>query len=397
MKNARLLIFTLAIGTFSILNTEVGVIGILPIIAQTFHVSVPQAGLLVSLFALVVAISGPITPVIFSRFERKRVLLSVLAIFVISNLVAAFAPNFTIVMIARLIPAAVHPIYTSLAFTIAGEAVPPMESSKAVSRVMIGVSAGMVLGTPITTMIASSFSYTAAMLFFAVVSAGALIINWMLLPKMPQPKRTKATSTATTSDSHSSLLLAPKLWISGLGTVLIGSALFIVYGYISDFLGTVSHFSSQQLSIALFLFGLASIVGNIVAGHLLTNRPQWLIGLYPWALLLVYVVLLLLAHTTGLLFALILIWGMVYGIGNNVQQYLVSAALPTAPDLANGLFLSLGNVGTTLGTLLGGSLLASLGSFFLPIAGICVLVVTAGVTYWRNQKMNSGHESIVTE
>ena len=395
MKNVKLLIFTLAIGTFSILNTEVGVIGILPVIAGTFHVSTSQAGLLISLFALVVAISGPITPVIFSRFERKRVLLSVLGVFVLSNLVAAFAPNFAIVMIARLIPAVVHPIYTSLAFTIAGEAVSPKESAKAVSRVMIGVSAGMVLGTPITTIIANSFSYTAAMLFFAAVSASALIINWFLLPKMPQTKRT--TTSSNTTHNQSKLLLAPKLWISGLGTVLIGGSLFIVYGYIADFLGAVSQFTSRELSIALFLFGLASIVGNIVAGRLLTDCPRLLIGLYPWILILVYLGLLCLAHATGLLFGLILIWGMVYGIGNNVQQYLVSAALPTTPNLANGLFLSLGIIGTTFGTLLGGSLLAVLGVFYLPMAGIVLLFFTAGITYWRNQLMFKNAQKIVTQ
>lgn len=104
-KNHNVLILILAIGIFSILNTEVGIIGILPLIAEKFGVDITQAGLLVSLFALIIAVAGIIMPLVFSGFNRKKVMLTVLTIFAVCNLVAAFAPNFTVVLIARLIPA----------------------------------------------------------------------------------------------------------------------------------------------------------------------------------------------------------------------------------------------------------------------------------------------------
>src|SRR5688572_6257937 len=108
-KHNNLFIFILTIGVFGILNTEMGVVGILPLLADHFHVSVSQAGLLVSLFALAVAISGPILPLLFSGINRKKVLLLVLGVFVVGNIVSIFAPNFTIALIARVIPAFLHP------------------------------------------------------------------------------------------------------------------------------------------------------------------------------------------------------------------------------------------------------------------------------------------------
>lgn len=164
-KRNNLFIFILTLGVFGILNTEMGVIGILPQIAEQFNVSVSQAGLLVSLFALAVAISGPILPLVFSRFNRRGVMLLVLGVFVISNIFSIFATNFTFAIIARVIPAFLHPVYISIALTAAASSVSEKEIPKAVSKVIMGVSAGIVLGVPITTFIASIASIDAAMTF----------------------------------------------------------------------------------------------------------------------------------------------------------------------------------------------------------------------------------------
>ncbi|HSU78794.1 MAG TPA: MFS transporter, partial [Candidatus Angelobacter sp.] len=117
----NVLIFILTIGVFGILNTEMGVIGILPAISEHFHVSISKAGWLVSLFALVVAVSGPTMPLLFSGMNRKKVMLLVLGVFVLGNTISIFTTNFTILLIARIVPAFFHPIYCSLAFTAAAE------------------------------------------------------------------------------------------------------------------------------------------------------------------------------------------------------------------------------------------------------------------------------------
>ena len=184
-KNNGLLILILAVGVFGILNTEMGVIGILPLVATMFGVSITRAALLVSGFALVIALSASVLPLLFSGFDRKKVMLLSLAVFVVSNIISVFATDFDIILAARLIPAAFHPVYVSLAFTVAAESVEKTEAPKAVARVFIGVSAGLVLGVPMTSLIATESSFAFAMTFFAVVNMAVLAATAIWMPAMP--------------------------------------------------------------------------------------------------------------------------------------------------------------------------------------------------------------------
>ncbi|KRL66223.1 MFS transporter [Companilactobacillus versmoldensis] len=386
MRNKKLLIFVLAIGTFSILNTEVGILGILPVISQRFEISTATSGLFVSMFALIVAIFGSIMPAIVRKINRRKIMLATLLLFIVSNVLGGLVTNFGLALFFRLLPAVLHPVYCSLAFTIAAEISDAGEASKSVSRVMIGVSAGRVLGTPITTLIANNVSYSAAMYFFALVSLVAFFLNYFLLPKQDTQSVSASDSSET---SIKKVLVKRSLWVSGAGTILIGSILFVVYGYVSDLLSQLSNFSSTQLSLALFVFGLMSIIGNLVAGNMLSRSPRKLITIYPFLMIVVYLLIISLSQSTLLMFPVVLLWGMIYGIGNNVQQYLISAAIPESLDLANGLFISLGNIGTTIGTSIGGILLSTSGLMMLPVGGIVMLLVTFAVILVRNKIVHS--------
>ena len=188
-KHNHLLMFILTLGVFGILNTEMGVVGIIPIIAETFGVTVPDAGWTVSLFALIIAFSAPVVPLLFSRVNRKTVMVLALSVFVISNLVSVFTTNFTVLLITRAIPAFFHPLYVSIAFSTAASSVSREDAPKAVSKIFAGVSAGMVLGVPVTSYIASEFSFSAAMVFFTVVNAFVLLATIFFIPTMPVKER----------------------------------------------------------------------------------------------------------------------------------------------------------------------------------------------------------------
>ncbi len=127
MKKGLILILT--IGVFSIINTEMGVVGILPLISQNYGVTVATAGLLVSMFALVVAISGPTMPLFFSGVNRKKVMLLVLSVFTVCNVISAFASAFPVVLATRVIPAFFQPVYVSMAMSVAGSSVPRLIST----------------------------------------------------------------------------------------------------------------------------------------------------------------------------------------------------------------------------------------------------------------------------
>lgn len=132
-----------------------------------------------------------------------------------------------------------------------------------------------------------------------------------------------------------------------------------------------------------------SIIGNLVAGNMLSRSPRKLITIYPFLMIVVYLLIISLSQSTLLMFPVVLLWGMIYGIGNNVQQYLISAAIPESLDLANGLFISLGNIGTTIGTSIGGILLSTSGLMMLPVGGIVMLLVTFAVILVRNKIVHS--------
>ena len=218
-KHNHLLMFILTLGVFGILNTEMGVVGIIPIIAETFGVTVPDAGWTVSLFALIIVFSAPVVPLLFSRVNRKTVMVLALSVFVISNLVSVFTTNFTVLLITRAIPAFFHPLYVSIAFSTAASSVSREDAPKAVSKIFAGVSAGMVLGVPVTSYIASEFSFSAAMVFFTVVNAFVLLATIFLIPSMPVKER-------LSYGTQLSVLKKPVLWNSFLAALLMNAAMF---------------------------------------------------------------------------------------------------------------------------------------------------------------------------
>ncbi|KPC55407.1 MFS transporter [Amantichitinum ursilacus] len=368
-KSSNALVWKLTFGVFGILTTELGMVGILPLVARVFQVSVAQAGWTVSLFALGVAVAGLFMPAVFAGVNRKYAMLLVQAIFVLGNLTAMYTNDFNVLLASRLIPALFHPIYCSAAFVLAAQAGGAKEAPKAVARVMMGVSAGMVFGVPVTSYIASLSSFKTAMLFFAAVNGIALLLTLLTVPSLPVAQR-------ASYGAQSSVLKRGVTWVSLATVALIAASMASVYSYVADYLQNITHVSPSMLSAMLLLFGIASIYGNPVAGKVLSKYTTRPVLLFPFALGAIYLALLALGHYALPMCALICLWGVIYGAGNNFQQYWISSALPTAPDLANGLFLSFGNIGIVLGTSIGGALIADRGVQSILAGGLALLVLT---------------------
>jgi predicted MFS family arabinose efflux permease len=377
-KRNQLLIFILTIGVFGILNTEMGVIGILPSLAEHFHVSVTQAGLLVSLFALGIALSGPVLPLMFSGIDRKKVMLLVLGVFVLGNMVSLLTCSFIVLLIARIVPALFHPVYCSLAFTAAASSVSKEEAPKAVSKVFIGVSAGMVAGVPIASFINSTVSYEMAMAFFAVVNAIVFLATLFFIPAMPVEQK-------LSYGTQFSVLKKPILWISIVAVILLNAAVFGVYSYLTEYLTAVTDMSPNGITITLFIFGGANMIGNIVAGRLLTRRAAVSVVTFPLLMGAVYVILFFTGQFALPTAVTAFIWGILAGgIMANINQYLIASSAPEAPDFANGLFISSCNVGTTLGSAAGGLLISEMGTKYVVLVGILSLILSLVILILRN-------------
>lgn len=342
LNSGALLVFILTVGVFGIINTEMGVIGILPLIAETFHVTVPEAGWTVSVFALVVALSAPVTPLLFSGINRKKVMLLALGVFTLSNIISMLTSNFTVLLIARALPAFLHPVYVSMAFTVAASSVSKENAPKAVAKVFIGVSAGMVLGVPVTSYIASEVSFTMGMMFFTVVNALVFIATILFVPSMPVKEKL--------SYGEQLEVLKKKItWYSVIAVTLINGALFGFFSYMSDYLKMITEVSYSVISGMLLIYGLANIVGNVIAGKQLAVNPVRSMVIIPFVLFISYVGIYFLGEWMMGMAIIILILGILAGYAQNTMQYMITDAAPEAPDFANGLYLLSANLGTTIG------------------------------------------------
>ena len=367
--SGALLVFILTAGVFGIINTEMGVIGILPLIAEHFHVTVPEAGWTVSIFALVLAISAPIMPLLFSGINRKKVMLLALGVFTLSNIISMLTSNFTILLIARALPAFLHPVYVSMAFTVAAGSVSKEKAPKAVAKVFIGVSAGMVLGVPVTSYIASEVSFTMGMMFFTVVNALVFMATLLFVPSMPVKEK-------LSYGTQLNVLKKKIIWYSIMAVTLINGALFGFFSYMSDYLRTVTEVSYSVISILLLIYGLANIIGNVIAGKQLATNPIRSMIFIPFALFTFYICIFILGEWLAAMAVLILILGILAGYGQNTMQYMITEAAPEAPDFANGLFLLSANLGTTVGAAACGAFITFFDTRYSVIGSLLFLAVS---------------------
>lgn len=380
-------LYILTLGVFSILNTEMGMIGILSMISNQYEVSLSSAGLLVSLFALMIAISGPISPLLFSRFNKKKVMVLVLSIFFISNIISTFTDNFTVLLLMRIIPAIFHPVYVSLALSTASSSVDEKDIPKAVSKVMMGVSAGMVLGAPVVATIADIISLQAGMLFFAVLNGISLLTTILFVPNLP-------VKTRMTYGSQIRVLKQGKLWISIIGVIFLNGSIFGVYSYLSVYLERVTLLPIQIISILLFLYGLFNIVGNGIAGRELSKRANKFVMLFPLLLAILYALLFMFGGYTMTAVILIMIWGILAGAAANINQYWITSAAPEALEFANGLFLSATNLGTAIGTPICGAFISTLGTQYILLGGL-LLIICCAVFITIRVKLTSKEISLI--
>lgn len=364
-----LLVLLLTLGVFGIINTEMGVVGIIPQIAETFGVTVPQAGWTVSVFALIVAISAPVMPLLFSGVNRRTVMLLALGLFTVSNLISMVTDSFAVLLIARALPAFLHPVYVSMAFTVAAQSVRKEDASKAVSRIFVGVSAGMVLGVPVTSFIASHTSFGVAMAFFAAVNAIVLLATLVCVPSMPVGER-------LSYGTQLRVLKKTIVWYSVLAFTLINGAMFGFFSFMSDYLNRVTGFAFDTVSVLLLVYGVANIAGNVLAGKMFPRHKQRYMVVTPIVMFIGYLLLFAFGETSLAACLLILVLGLLAGFVNIVGQYMISNAAAEAPDFANGLFLTAANFGTMVGTALCGAFITISGTRYSLLGSLLFLAVS---------------------
>lgn len=367
-------IYIMALGAFGIITTEFGVIGIMPTISREFNISIDTAGWLLSAFALTIALTGPFTTLLTAKVNRKLMMCLVMAVFVVSNILSAFAPNFTVLMIARILPAFLHPVFWAVSTVAAAKQVEPKDAPRAVSVVLGGLSIATVLGVPITTYVAELFNWQASFVLSGIINLVAFIALAVFVPSMPVTEN-------TASESPLLILKKGQLWVNLFATLVMIAGMFSTYGYLAEYLGKISHMSGGQISLMLLLFGGAGIAGNWLTGIALSKN----ILLTTRVFLLGLVAAHLLAYLFGGLFipmaVIISIWGFIHTGGFLIGQTRTTTEAPEAPELAASLMVSFGNAGVTVGTMVGGFIITYYGVHHVIWGSMLLLLVAFGMSF----------------
>jgi DHA1 family inner membrane transport protein len=365
-------IYILALGAFGIITTEFGVIGILPTISREFKVSLDTAGWLLSAFALTVAISSPFITALTTKINRKFLLCLVLGVFIVSNLLSAFSPNFTVLMIARILPAFFHPLFWNISLAVAFK----QNGAKGVSVVMTGLSIATVLGVPITTYAADFFhNWQASFILTSIISTVAFLGLLLFVPSMPGNNEKAA-------ESQTHVLREPKLWLNLISTVLTLAAMFSSYSYLAGYLEKISKMNGAQISIMLLLFGSTGIVGNWLIGIAIAKNVMLTSRIFYISLIAVQ----MLAYYFGGLFIpmvmIISLWGVIHTGGFLVPNIRTTQNVPhSALEFVNSLLTSCYNIGISMGALLGGLVIAHFGIHQIIWMSVPLLLIAYGLTF----------------
>ncbi|WP_458456863.1 MFS transporter [Methanobrevibacter sp.] len=365
-NNPKLLLYILMLSTLGI-NTPLSIIGIISQISQYFNTTIAISGLYVSSFTFTIAVSGLFIPLLFSKFERKATLVSILSVFAVSNIVIVFTGSIYVASFFRILSAVVYPAFIAISLTFCEEIAPENQKQDYITRILLGISVGSIIGLPITTGLGTIFGYQVAMSWIFLINFLTLILILIFFPKVPG--KSKSYEMPLSSIKTKEFLLAT------IGIIMMPIGASIVYNYIPYFLQTVSHIYTYKLSIFLFAYGLFSIFGTWLGGKLIFKKDKETLIIFQPVCAAVFLALYLFADYLIPVLILILMFGILDGMGYNLIQYIEASVLPDSPELANGVFLSVLNGGIALGIAIGGFLVDGFGVMSIFIAGVIFLML----------------------
>ena len=359
----------LAVAAFGIGTSEFIIMGLLPNLADDFHVSIPKAGALVTGYALSVTLGAPLVAVATARLERKIALLLLMGVFTLGNLACAIAPGYNLLCAARVLTALCHGAFFGIGSVVAASLVPRNQRAQAIALMFSGLTLANVLGVPAGTALGQALGWRAA--FWAIVPIGlaAATALFFLVPHQPRG--------ATGLLHEFRVLRQPQVILVMLMSVLTSASLFCVFTYVAPTLETITHISPHGVTLTLLLFGVGITIGNLAGGSLSDWRPMaFMVG--SLVALVVCLVVLYFSEPFAIpAVAMILIWGAIqFAAGAPLQSRIVDHA-SAAPNLASTLNQGAFNLGNATGASLGGIMLtAGFGYRTLPFASIALTLVT---------------------
>ncbi|NUW30196.1 MFS transporter [Nonomuraea sp. SMC257] len=370
-----LALFALAISAFGIGTTEFIINGLLPDLAADFGVTIPTAGLLVSGYALGVAVGGPPLTMLGGRLPRKTMLLALMVLFIAGNLLSALAPSYGVLMVGRVLAAFAHGAYFGVGSVVAADLVAPQKRASAIALMFTGLTLANVAGVPLGTWVGQSLGWRAT--FWLVVAIGVVGFAGVLalVPRRPRPEGGVLRELATFRSGG--------VWLALAMTVFGFAPVFAVITFVAPMMTDVGGFSAGAVPVVMALFGVGLVVGNLLGGRLADRAVMPAIYGSVGLLTVLAVVLALVARNQIAFMVVIALFGLAGFATVPPLQTRVLDAAAGAPTLASAANIGAFNVGNAIGSFTAGlTIEAGLGyvapawtAGLLGVAGLAVAAV----------------------
>ena len=360
----------LAVGAFIFNTTEYIPIALLSDIGQSFGKPATEVGMMITVYAWIVALLSLPLMLMTKNIERRKLLLMLFALFALFHALSFFSWNFNILLVSRIGIALTHAVFWSITASLAVRLAPTGKTNQALGLLSTGTVLAMVLGIPLGRVVGQYFGWQLSFLLIGVCAAGVMLVLAKNLPALPS-QNTGSLSSLPSLFKRRNLMLLYAM------TVLIITAHFTAYSYIEPFVLQVGGFKAEQVTIVLSLYGLAGFAASYLFGKWFA-KSQRLFMLGAVAVILLSALLLLpFASFPYAVYALVFIWGVAIVIVSLGMVSKVLAFASDATDVANSIYSGLYNVGIGGGALLGHYVTVWFGLSNIGIAG--ALLAAAGL------------------
>lgn len=347
MKNFNWALFALSVSAFGIGSTEFVIMGILPQVSHSFQVSIPKAGLLVSVYALGVAVGAPILAALTRNICRRYALLLLLGIFIVGNIFCALAANYWLMMLARIVTSFAHGAFFGIGAIVATKVVRPEKKASAIALMFMGLTLANVIGVPFGTWVAHHWNWHLSFWMITAVGVLAFALTYAFIPRCGETESIHFMNEL-------SALKDKKVLLALLSTILTFASVLALFTYIAPILLDITKLPLHWISFALLVIGVGTTVGNLWGGKLADRSIYRALLLTTALFLLMTLIFYVVRHQTYLAVIVLFFWGMMAFATIPPLQFNVVQAAKKAPNLASTLNIGAFNIGNAAGAFFGG-------------------------------------------